>query len=153
MKSVKNAGSTQVRLLSSDEDLEPVCDVLLELRPQYDVASMTQQIRKQQLAGYQLAVVTRQEQIFAVAGFVICEKLAWRKHLYVDDLVTRAGDRSTGAGHRLMAWLRKYAREQGCEQIHLDSGVQRFGAHRFYLREGFDITSHHFSLLDLCAAP
>jgi hypothetical protein len=28
----------------------------------------------------------------------------------------------------------------------LDSGVQRFGAHRFYLRRRMDITSHHFAL-------
>ena len=26
------------------------------------------------------------------------------------------------------------------------SGVQRFGAHRFYLRHGMNITSHHFQL-------
>lgn len=146
-------GSKSVRLLSQDEDLSAVCEVLLELRPQYNAAALEQQIRKQQGAGYQLAVVVSGQQILAVAGFVIGEKLAWRKHLYVDDLVTRSGDRSTGAGRKLLAWLKRYAREQGCEQLHLDSGVQRFGAHRFYLREGFDITSHHFSLLDLNSAP
>jgi hypothetical protein len=28
----------------------------------------------------------------------------------------------------------------------LDSGVQRFGAHRFYLRRRMNITSHHFAI-------
>lgn len=32
-------------------------------------------------------------------------------------------------------------------ELHLDSGVQRYGAHRFYLRHGMDITSHHFRLV------
>jgi len=43
----------------------------------------------------------------------------------------------------------KHAHERGCGQVHLDSGVQRFAAHRFYLRNGFDIASHHFSVKEL----
>jgi GNAT superfamily N-acetyltransferase len=74
---------------------------------------------------------------------------AWGKHMYVDDLVTAERHRSTGAGARMMDWLKSYARAHGCRQLHLDSGVQRFGAHRFYLREGFNIGSHHFSIVDL----
>jgi hypothetical protein len=30
--------------------------------------------------------------------------------------------------------------------LHLDSGVQRFAAHRFYLARRMDITCHHFAL-------
>lgn len=142
-----------VRLLAVNEDLGPVCEVLLELRPQYELAALEAQIRRQQTAGYQLAFVEREGRVIAVAGFVLGEKLAWRKHLYVDDLVTRSSERSSGAGHALLAWLQDYARQQGCQQLHLDSGVQRFAAHRFYLREGFAISSHHFALDDLETAP
>ena len=49
----------------------------------------------------------------------------------------------------MMDWLKGHAREHGCGQIHLDSGIQRFPAHRFYLREGFNIASHHFSIVGL----
>lgn len=38
------------------------------------------------------------------------------------------------------------AREKDYDQFHLDSGVQRFGAHRFYLTKRMDISSHHFAL-------
>jgi len=38
------------------------------------------------------------------------------------------------------------ARAEGCAQFQLDSGVQRFGAHRFYLMKRMDITAHHFGL-------
>jgi hypothetical protein len=50
-----------------------------------------------------------------------------------------------GLGGRLLEWLLAHARAQGCVQLHLDSGVQRFGAHRFYLAHRLDITSHHFA--------
>jgi len=41
-------------------------------------------------------------------------------------------------------WLEAVAREDGCGQLHLDSGVQRFDAHRFYFTRGMAIRSHHF---------
>ena len=46
-------------------------------------------------------------------------------------------------------WLREnlaWARKRECAELHLDSGVQRFGAHRFYLNHRMDITSHHFAI-------
>jgi len=60
--------------------------------------------------------------------------------------VTRDVDLGVGFGSRLLDWLVDEAKRQGCEQFHLDSGVQRFGAHRFYLHKGMDITSHHFAM-------
>ena len=38
-----------------------------------------------------------------------------------------------------------FAKENGCKQFYLDSGVQRFGAHRFYLKNRMIIAAHHFS--------
>jgi GNAT superfamily N-acetyltransferase len=84
--------------------------------------------------------------VVAVAGYRIAHNLAWGKFLYVDDLVSDASRRSAGHGRRLMDWLIETAEREGCDELHLDSGVQRFGAHRFYLRYGMDITSHHFRL-------
>lgn len=51
----------------------------------------------------------------------------------------------------LVSCFKNYALATGCEQIHLDLGVQRFAAHRFYSREGFNIASHHFSIVDVKA--
>lgn len=141
-----------VKLASSLAELELVSPVLLQLRPQYSQADLIQQIQEQQKQGYQIAYVTEAGKVSCVAGFVIGTKLAWEKHLYVDDLVTDSTQRSSGAGKTLMQWLKHFALEQGCKQLHLDSGVQRFAAHRFYLREGFDIASHHFSISDLQSA-
>ena len=49
----------------------------------------------------------------------------------------------------MLDWLKSYAQKNDCGQIHLDSGVQNFSAHRFYLREGFNIASHHFSIVNV----
>jgi GNAT superfamily N-acetyltransferase len=66
--------------------------------------------------------------------------------LYVDDLVMDEAARSSGYGKRLLHWLVQRARDEGCQTLELDSGVQRFDAHRFYLTERMFISSHHFRL-------
>ena len=139
----------QVHLLQSNLELDKVAEVLLQLRPQYDLQGLKVQIEKQQEAGYQIAYVKQSEEILCVAGFVVGEKLAWGKYIYIDDLVTNEASRSTGAGSLIINWFKQYAKEIDCQQLHLDSGVQRFSAHRFYLRERFDIGSHHFSITDI----
>lgn len=139
----------QVRIAENTEELRVICPVLLQLRPQYSKATLLSQIQSQQVDGYRVAYVEDRDNVLCVAGFVMGQKLAWKKHIYVDDLVTNEAHRSAGAGKFLIDWLKQYGRDNDCQQLHLDSGVTRFGAHKFYLREGFDITSHHFAVVDL----
>ena len=138
-----------VELVTSESDIKKAAEVLLQLRPQYSIDAIITQIEKQQLAGYHLACAKLDGEVIGVAGFVIGEKLAWGKHIYVDDLVTDEKRRSSGVGAALINWLRTYGKENGCQQLHLDSGVVRYAAHRFYLLHGFHIASHHFSITDL----
>ena len=136
----------QVKLAERTEELKLICPTLLQLRPQYSEETLIAQIQSQQKDGYRIAYVEDGGNVLSVAGFVQGQKLAWQKHIYVDDLVTDEAHRSSGAGRLLIAWLKEFGRSHGCQQLHLDSG-----AHRFYLREGFDITSHHFAVVDLDA--
>jgi GNAT superfamily N-acetyltransferase len=141
-----------IKIAESDAELARLSAVLLELRPKFTKDSLIAQIKAQQQEGYRVAYLESAGEVLCVAGFVVGTKLAWGKHLYVDDLVTAERHRSTGAGKRMLDWLKNHALELGCRQLELDSGVQRFGAHRFYLREGFCISSHHFAIEDLAAS-
>lgn len=121
--------------------------VMLELRPHLaDHAAFVAQVERQRAGGYHLAYLEADGEVRSLAGFRLQEKLSVGWLLYVDDLVTRAADASKGYGGTLFDWLVVYAREAGCTQLQLDSGVWRYGAHRFYLRKGMDITCHHFDL-------
>jgi GNAT superfamily N-acetyltransferase len=62
----------------------------------------------------------------------------------VDDLVTLPEARSRGCGAKLLGWLHELARAEGCAQLHLDSGMARRDAHRFYEREGLERSGYHF---------
>ena len=139
----------EVRLLQTEDELETVAPVLLQLRPQFDLKGLVTRIKMQQKKGYKLAYVVSDGKILCVAGFVTGYKLAWGKHIYIDDLVTHKKYRSTGAGKCLMEWFKSYAKENGYDQIHLDSSVKRFRSHKFYLKNGFNIASHHFSITEI----
>ena len=98
--------------------------------------------------GYRLVAAHRDGEGAPVgaAGFRVQELLAYGKILYVDDLVTAEDARSGGAGKELIGWLEGEARARGCVALHLDSGVQRGRAHRFYFREGLSIRNFHFAI-------
>lgn len=99
--------------------------------------------------GYRLAAVFEAAgapQAAAVAGFRITHHLAWGRTLYLDDLSTRPEARRRGHARLLLGWLEAEARSQGCDELHLDSGVgpERRNAHRLYFNAGLRIASHHF---------
>ncbi len=135
-----------VQLATSDEDILACHQVMHELRPHIDEEEFVSRVHAQaQVNDFQLAYLRDQNLIVAVAGFRIGYNLAWGHYLYVDDLVTRTTHRSQGFGAILLRWLHDFARKAGCDQLHLDSGLQRKGAHQFYERHGMPNTSLHFA--------
>jgi GNAT superfamily N-acetyltransferase len=147
MNQISLAEPLPVRIATSIQEISDCFAVMSELRPHLSLAEFITQVdRQQQQYHYQLVYLQADESIEAVAGFRLSESLAWGKFLYVDDLVTRSVHRSQGSGTLLFNWLVDYARSNSCQQLTLDSGVQRFAAHRFYLHHRMEITSHHFTL-------
>ncbi|HXG49512.1 MAG TPA: GNAT family N-acetyltransferase [Methylomirabilota bacterium] len=131
----------------TDDEIRRCFPVMVELRPHLEIGTFVERVRRQERdKGFVLAALQVAGLVQSVAGYWVAEFLAWGRILYVDDLVTREDARSQGYGQKLLAWLIERAREAGCDELHLDSGVQRFGAHRFYLRSGMDITCHHFAM-------
>jgi len=139
----------QVRELAAGET-ELAYEAMLELRPgigsREGFAERVDEVQRPE--GYRLAASFDPDtgEAAAVAGFRLGHNLHRGRYIYVDDLVTRSDFRSRGHGAALMAWLIAESERLGCDQLHLDSGVQRFDAHRFYLTHRMRITAHHFDL-------
>jgi GNAT superfamily N-acetyltransferase len=137
-----------IEIAASDEQILATYDVMSQLRPHIPVSDYVRIVRMQQAeSGYQLAALKEGGRVISVGGFRISHSLAMGKYLYVDDLVTDERRRSQGAGKAMFDWLVMHARDEQCRVLHLDSGVQRHHAHRFYLRERMDIVSYHFRLI------
>ena len=81
-----------------------------------------------------------------VAGWRVMDTTSVVRKLYVDDLVVDSRVRSSGIGSHLLRHVAGRGHAAGCTVLELDSGHQRPGAHRFYLREGMADVSRHFAL-------
>ena len=137
--------NTRIAVAGTAEEIRRCYPVMQELRTHLaDEREFVERVTRQQKQGYQLAFLESDGEIHAVAGYRILDSLFSGKNLYVDDLVTRSADRSRGYGGLLIDWLAGEARKNHCETLELDSGVQRFDAHRFYFSKRMTVSSYHF---------
>lgn len=139
--------TSRIGIADTSEKIRRCFPVMRELRTHIaDEENFVDRILRQQKQGYQLAFLESECEVRAVAGYHFLESLFSGKNLYVDDLVTRETDRSRGFGGELLDWLIEQARANNCESLELDSGVQRFDAHRFYFIKRMSISSYHFRI-------
>lgn len=136
-----------ITIADTDQAIAACHAVMRQLRPHINAEVFVPRVRTQQANGYYLAALTDDGVVRAVAGYRYIENLYSGRVLYVDDLVTDDTVRSRGYGKALLDWLIAEARSRGCQTLELDSGVQRFAAHRFYLTQRMDIVAHHFRLV------
>ncbi len=137
-----------IEQISTIEGIRACYPVMRQLRPHFnEERTFIEQVQRQLSAGYKLACAKEEGQVRAVTGFQILEFLAWGKVLYIADLVSDLEARKNGHASKLLQWVIEQAKQENCDQVHLDSGPQRHDAHRFYLNHRFKITGHHFSLI------
>ena len=136
-----------ISVAETEQDILKCYPIMKQLRTQLAQSEFVTRVQRQKAEfGYVLAFAKDEGQVKAVAGFRISECLCDGKYLYIDDIVANEKERSKGYGGELFDWIVEHGKENGCMGIELDSGVQRFAAHRFYLRKRMKISCHHFSL-------
>lgn len=114
-----------------------------QLRPQL-MPNYSDQMLRVFANGGRMLVAVDDGQVLGLTVWRYLEKTFSRSELYIDDLVTDSSHRSEGVGKALLGWCEAKARALGCTQLTLDSGTPRLKAHKFYFREGLQITSFHF---------
>ncbi len=137
----------EIQLARDSEQIRSCYKVMHQLRPHLtSEQAFIEQVQRQIQTGYHLAYIQDDGQVKSLAGFRFLEFLAWGKVIYIDDLVSEATTRRDGYGGKILKWVIHEAKKAKCDQVHLDSGPQRYDAHRLYLNHGFKIIGHHFSL-------
>lgn len=131
--------------IDSDSDYQACFSVMQELRPHLnDAAAFAAQVRRQAAQGYRLLAGWQDEQVKGLAGYRLQENLIYGRFLYVDDLVATADARRHGLGAALIEALREEARQQGCANFVLDTGLANALGQRFYFRQGLLAVGMHF---------
>lgn len=136
-----------VKRLTEKTDITQAYKLLKELRTDLDYEEYLDLYQNMQKNGYELFAYIDQHEMKALAGVSIQTNFYNKKHLYIYDLVTKKTDRSKGYGAKLISYLCEYSKEQGCQYIALESGIQRLDAHRFYEEKmNFDKFCYSFRL-------
>lgn len=132
-------------IAQTDEEIASTYPLMKQLRPHLEEGTYVSKIKQLQLNyGYVLIAIIEDGIAKAAAGYKICDSLAWGKYLYVDDLITDQESRSRGFAKQLFDWLDEEVQRNQCQGMHLDSGVHRHDAHRFYLNRKMKISCYHF---------
>ncbi len=135
----------QVKVAVNDDEIMKCYPIMRQLHPHLVEESFVTQIKKLMKEKFYLLYIEKSSVVVAVSGFHVCENLGNGKYLYLDDLVTDAKHRSKGYGKALLDWIFAFAVQHKIRQVVLDSEVQKFEAHRFYLQNNMKISCHHFS--------
>lgn len=136
-----------IEFATTDTEIADCYDVLSQLRPHIKREDFVARVRRQMDDfGYRLVYLKDGGEVKAVAGIRISEWLHGGKYLEIDDLVAKDGERSKGYGGKLFDWTVELAKAENCDHVRLLSGVQRFDAHRFYLKKRMNIEAHYFTI-------
>ncbi len=135
----------EIKTATTEADILKCWDVMSALRPHLVKESFVSLVKEMISEGYLLAFIEADNRAVAAIGFRYVQFLFDGKHFYIDDLSTLPECRGKGYGGALLDYVAELSKEKGYKLMTLDSGHQRFAAHRLYLNKGFTISSHHFS--------
>ncbi|MBS1914827.1 MAG: GNAT family N-acetyltransferase [Bacteroidetes bacterium] len=135
----------EIKIAKTEEDILKCWDVLFELRPHLNKNNFVATVKEMITEGYTLAFIEENGKPVAATGFRYLQFLYNGKHIYIDDLATLPSSRGKGYAGELLDYVINLAKEKGYKCVTLDSGYQRFDAHRLYLNKGFTLNCHHFS--------
>jgi GNAT superfamily N-acetyltransferase len=131
--------------LDTPDSLLPAFNVMRQLRPHLtDARSFAAQVARQHVEGYRLLAASDASSIVGLAGYRTLTNLLYGRLVYVDDLVVDGTLQRGGIGTQLLDAVRQIAREAGCTQFVLDTGLHMPLAQRFYFRNGLLARGMHF---------
>jgi len=135
-----------IKTAQTNEDFLKCFDVMQALRPQLTPELFLDLLKKMKVENYSLIFIEENEKAISACGFRYLTSLFDGQYIYIDDLSTLPEARGKGHAGMLFDFIVEKAKAENLKAVHLDSGHQRFDAHRLYLKKGMKIASHHFKI-------
>lgn len=117
-------------------------ELLKQLRPHLTFETFSELINEAKKTGtYELIALEENNNLVALMGYrVICDFVHGR-HLYIDDLVTSEKVRSKGYGAILLRHAEGIAKEKGCSNLRLSTGIDNERGKKFYEKNDWNLRS------------
>src|SRR5215213_4037741 len=134
----------EIKLAETKEDFLKCWDVVHELRPHLDQEQYLTLMLYMLDEGYKMIFIEEDGLGVCFCGYRYTTMLHRGRSIYIDDLCCLPSSRGKGYAGSLLKHVIEEAKKDEMKSVHLDSGHQRYDAHRLYLNHRFKITSHHF---------
>jgi GNAT superfamily N-acetyltransferase len=139
----------EIRELKSKEEMLTAYDILLEVYPSLTLDEYSNELDTMLPHNYGQVVVMDGETIAGLTGYWIGSKLWCGKYMELDNVVVAEDYRRKGVGKILFEHMEKWAKEEKCTMLALDSYTTNFKAHRFFYGQGYGPKGFHFvNILD-----
>ncbi len=136
----------EIKFAEAEQDFIKCFEVIKALRPHLTLDQFLSLIPELKKETYRLAFIEENGKAVSACGFRYLTTLFEGKYIYIDDLSTLPEAIGKGHAGALFDFVVEIAKKEGLPAVHLDSGHQRFDAHRLYLNKGMKIVYHHFRL-------
>ncbi len=131
-----------IRKVTSEIELERVYPILKELRTDLTLREYFSIYEEAKKANqYQIVCAFEESICVGFMGFRVLHDYVHGKHLYIDDLVITENHRSKGIGSQLLSFAENAAKEIGCNNLRLCTGISNEAGKKFYEREGWKFRS------------
>jgi hypothetical protein len=127
------------------KDLDRVLPFVLELGEyQIDEALLRARFQEMFSQNYECFGVFLNDELIGVFGLWFMTRHYAGKSCEPDHVIIKPEYQNKGIGNEIFEFIFRYAKEKGCETSELNSYVQNFRSHKFYMNHGYVIKGYHF---------
>jgi GNAT superfamily N-acetyltransferase len=126
------------------EQFPQVLPLISKLNPNTPPEELGRRLEVMMTKDYHCIAAYQEDRMVGVAGYWLKCRFYSGEYMDVDNVCVHPDLRSSGIGLQMMDWLHAKAQQLGCKSVMLDSYVTYAAAHRFYMRQGYEILGFHF---------
>jgi len=126
---------------------EVILPLLCELYPSIAQEVLLQRVYKVIVTDWQCEILKEEEEIIALSGYRIMDRLCYGKFMYIDHFIVDQAYRDSSTSAHILDHLIEIAKAEDCESIILDTFVTNSKAQRLWLNNDFNIVGFHFQRL------
>lgn len=126
------------------EKLDSIIPLLKILNPEISFEVIEKRLHEIRISNYQCVGVYSDNQLIAISGLWILNKIYAGKHIEPDNVVVHPDFRNKGVGELMMNRIHEYAIKQGCLTSELNARIVNEDGARFWKKQGYEVVGYHF---------
>lgn len=107
-------------------------------------AVLKQRFAEMVTQNYECAALFDGDKLVGVAGMWFCTRHYSGRSVELDHVIIADAYRHRGLGKQFMKCIYDYVAQKGYQVVELNTYVQNYRSHKFYMNEGFEILGYHF---------